>query len=388
MAVQTVCTAGTNAVLAYDYSNYLAGEFFEVEATEGQVIAFVVLTEDRSAGDVVVTIAKAVEVVEPEEPAQPSGTQNDPFIISSLPYSHTVTGLHDFYIQYTVEEDCTLVISYTGGYISGLPGSFNKDSAAKTYTGAVTAGQVLLMNPWIMSSAADTVYTYTFAKQAAVEPEPEPDPEPDTPVVPDTPAPAGSGTKADPYLAETLPFSYSVTGSKDFYIKFVATEDCTIMISYPSGNYVSDCPSNFNKDAANCNYSGTVTAGQVIVFNPWGNNAGTYTISKVVAEEPAPDEGETEVLPEGVVLYTATGTDGRGMKVYINATEGTASIIRAKSNGSFEGADEVIYTYSYVDGVVTATRVSGAFITVTWTADGGPDSVAWYGNTYSGFVKA
>lgn len=68
-------TAGTNAVLGYDYSNYLAGEFFSVELAEGASVEFVVLTEDYSASDVVVTVSNDSEEEGGEVVTEPDGSQ-------------------------------------------------------------------------------------------------------------------------------------------------------------------------------------------------------------------------------------------------------------------------------------------------------------------------
>ena len=51
-------TAGANAVLGYNYSDYGAGASFSVELAEGESVEFVVLTENKEEGDVVVTVAK------------------------------------------------------------------------------------------------------------------------------------------------------------------------------------------------------------------------------------------------------------------------------------------------------------------------------------------
>lgn len=50
-------TAGTNAVVVYDYTNYLAGESFQVTVNAGESVEIIVLTADYTTGDVVVTVA-------------------------------------------------------------------------------------------------------------------------------------------------------------------------------------------------------------------------------------------------------------------------------------------------------------------------------------------
>lgn len=164
-------TAGTNAVLGYDYSNYLAGESFSVELAAGEVVSFVVLTEDYSEGDVVVTVSGVAggEEPEPEVPAGPAGTSSDPYIITELPFTVTFESTHDKYYTYTATEDCTLYITCPDGCLVSEIGA-TKD-ADGNYTVAVTAGQVLKINPW--SNGGTAPYTYTIS--VLVEEEPAPD---------------------------------------------------------------------------------------------------------------------------------------------------------------------------------------------------------------------
>ena len=160
------------------------------------------------------------------------------------------------------------------------------------------------------------------------------------------------------------------------------------MISYPSGNYVSDCPSNFEKDAANCNYSGTVTAGQVIVFNPWGSKAGTYTISKVVAEEPEEPEqgGETE---GNVKVWIGAAANGRKMKVEIDEEAGKMYITRSSSSGSFDGqvASEFSYSYDAASKTVSYAALGATSVTnVMFDESGAPTSVTYMGLAYTDYA--
>ena len=161
-------TAGTNAVLGYDYSNYLAGESFSVELAEGGVVAFVVLTEDYSEGDVVVTVSDG-SAQEPEVPAGPTGTSADPFVVETLPYTVTFESTHDVYYTYTATEDCTLYFECpTGCLISEL--GVTKDDLGN-YSVQVTAGQTIRFNPW--SNGGTAPYTYTISKVEVQTPDPE-----------------------------------------------------------------------------------------------------------------------------------------------------------------------------------------------------------------------
>lgn len=376
-------TAGTNAVLGYDYSNYLAGEFFEVEATEGQVIEFVVLTEDYSAGDVVVTIAKAGEVVEPEEPAQPDGTKENPFIVTELPYTITLTDKLDVYVQYTATEDCTLVITRTGGNVNDLPGNFENDIAAKTHTGTVTAGQVLLINFYAYSSK-----TYTISVAAPVEPEQPGTEEPEVPSGDYPTNHTGSGTTNDRYVILSLPYGITFEGKHDVYMQYTATEDCTLYITCPAGCYVSEMGA--SKDASG-NYTVTLTAGQTLSLNPWnqgGTAPYTYTITKVVAEEPEEPEqgGETE---NSVKVWIGAAANGRKMKVEIDEEAGKMYITRSSSSGSFDGqaASEFSYSYDAASKTVSYAALGATSVTnVMFDESGAPTSVTYMGLAYTDYA--
>lgn len=130
----------------------------------------------EEAGDYVLTVAMVVEGGdeggddEGGDVSVPDGTQNNPYVITELPYEHKVTGKHDFYITYTATEDCTLKISYSAGcLVSDLPDGWVKDAENFFYTIAVTEGQVLKLNLWKTSGSDE--YTYKFEKVVVVEPE-------------------------------------------------------------------------------------------------------------------------------------------------------------------------------------------------------------------------
>lgn len=379
-----VFTAGTNAVLIYDYSNYLAGEFFEVEATEGQVIAFVVLTEDNFAGDVVVTIAKAGEVVEPEVPAEPDGTEGNPYIVTELPYEITLTDKLDVYVQYTATEDCTLVITRTGGNVNGLPGNFENDLTAKTHTGTVTAGQVLLINFYAYSSK-----TYTISVAAPVEPEQPGTEEPEVPSGDYPTNHTGSGTKNDRYVILSLPYGITFEGVHDAYMTYTATEDCTLYITCPAGCYVSELKDSPQKDA-NGNYTVTLKAGDVLNLNPWkmsGTDSYTYTITKLEVEEPEepeePEQGGGEETGNVVTYLSAKHSNGRVMKVEVNVEAGTLTVTRSDMTGNFTGGATAHET-TFTPGGELPTSFSGVML--TWNADGSPATVTWSGAVYDGFA--
>lgn len=371
-------TAGANTVMYYNGQYKLTGESFNVTLEAGQKVEFVVYTESREEGDVVVTIAKYVA------PAEPDGSQNNPYIVTELPYELSFDTGFDVYVQYTATEDCTLVITYTGGSIDGLPGAFEKDMSAKTWTGTVTAGQVLKINFY-----SGIAQSYTISVATPVEPEPEPTPDPEVPQY--STNHTGSGTQADPYVIASLPYQITVENYHDFYIQYTVTEDCKILVTCPTGCLVSGL-SNYTNKNADGNYEFMVKAGTVLNMNPWlnGSAAGTYTytITATPVEPEEPEQGG-EVAGDGVV-YLGANDSGRLMQVTIDAEAGTMSVIRAASAGNSLdtnfGASEAIYDYSFDGTTVTVTHVSGTGCVFTWNADGTPLTVAWYGQLYTNFT--
>ena len=201
-------------------------------------------------------------------------------------------------------------------------------------------------------------------------------------------AAAPNGTVNNPYIIESLPYDMVLTGKHDKYYQLTATEDATIVISYPAGCYVSGIPSNHVKDEAGRTYTFDMKAGDVIIINPWTNNTeGDFTYTVKVAEpvEEKPDQGGDAVSDVG-----ANGS-GRAMRVIINKTEGTMSIIRAALAGNSldtaTGATEAKYSYSFDGSNVTYAVISGQSCTCTFDATGAIVSVIWGSATYTNFVQ-
>lgn len=368
-------TAGTNVVINYQGMYYMPGDVITATLEADAKVGFTVYTEDRTEADVVVTIAKAEEGGT-DEPAQPDGTESNPYIVTELPYSITLTDKLDVYVQYTATEDCTLVITRTGGNVNGLPGNFENDLTAKTHTGTVTAGQVLLINFYAYSSK-----TYTIEVATPVEPEPEPEPD-----VPGDEYPTnhtGSGTQNDRYVILSLPYGITFDAKHDVYMKYTATEDCTLYITCPAGCYVSELGA--SKDG-NGNYTVTLTAGQTLNLNPWnqgGTAPYTYTITKLEVEEPEEPEQGGDVEGSAVTYLSAKHSNGRVMKVEIDTAAGTMTVTRSDATGNFTGG-ATSHTATFTPGGDLPTSVSGVYI--TWDADGAPVTVSWMGANYEGFT--
>ncbi len=88
--------------------------------------------------------------------------------------------------------------------------------------------------------------------------------------------PAVPGSKENPIVIETLPYEVTVEDVHDIYYIYTAAEDITLVITKPEGNDVYGL-TNYSQPDENSYYI-AVTAGETISINPWGNNAGTYTI--------------------------------------------------------------------------------------------------------------
>ena len=170
--VTYVLTVGTNGVLILSDGTVLTAEGSTTEITvpAGETVTVGIGALSWSDNVAVISVAIAGTTTpdeggdEPGTSTEGTGTATDPIIITELPYTVSFEGDHDKYLKYTVTEDCTIVITYTAGYVSGLPTNFEKNASAKSYTGEVKAGDVLNINPWGSVNA-----TYTIAVATADE---------------------------------------------------------------------------------------------------------------------------------------------------------------------------------------------------------------------------
>ena len=85
--------------------------------------------------------------------------------------------------------------------------------------------------------------------------------------------PVEPGTPENPIVIESLPFEVTFDGKHDACYTYTAEADGDIRITRPAGNYVSGLPDYVSNDDGS--YTVTVTAGQIVPINPWGDNAGT-----------------------------------------------------------------------------------------------------------------
>ena len=251
-------TVGENCVVIYEYSNYFVGDTVDIEVAAGASVSFNVATYDYSKSDVVVSVAvkssTEVEGGENEQPGggnEPAGTQADPFIVESVPFEVALQAEHDNWFKYVVTEDCTLIISYTkGGNIENIPGGFEKDVMAKTYTGAVTAGQILNINLWGSVSV-----TYKIEK-AVIE----------NPVDPDEGDDENGGDD------EVTSTTYTTTHSNGRTMKVVVYSDGTLTVnrSSTSGDF---------SDTTMANYTWEIVDGVFVCTSTGSSNVTAISFS-------------------------------------------------------------------------------------------------------------
>lgn len=300
----------------------------------------------------------------------PAGTENDPFVIESLPATLTQGAGHDVWYTFTITEDGTYVLAYPQGcYVEKLPSSAVKDMSARTWTFDATAGTVIKFN--VYTSGVNESYEYSLTK---FEKPAEPD-----------------GTKNNPFIVDAIPYEIKFTGAHDVYVSFTATEAGTYVLTYTNGCYVTDMPSAAVKDSVNCTYTFDMAAGQTLVFNPWktsGADEYKYTITKYVAPE-VDDGGESSAD-----TYYGKGSS-RGMRVVIDTAADTLVITRAASGyyDNFDIGSPTTYNLVYSEVLAKATDgVTGAIAgtnisSITFNADGTVEKIVWAGAEYTNFVK-
>lgn len=187
---------------------------------------------------------------------------------------------------------------------------------------------------------SDNVAVISVAVKGTAAPTPDEggdEPEPTTP----------DGTAANPYIVGELPYTLTLNGVHDVYVKFTATETCTIVISYPSGSYVDNVPSAFVKDSNVCTITGDVTVGQTFTLNIWrmsGSVEYAYTFAVAGTEIPGEDEGgedeggDTVVAePVASVTIAAPGNfKGSGWQEFYTVTTSGNYVITAENYDSIQ----------------------------------------------------
>ena len=179
------------------------------------------------------------------------GSEGNPYIIDALPATLNVTLTEancwdGLFYQYTVTEagtisavgqDLYITVLLNGEY-SSLPAELN-------------VGDILVLNPWSMGAGNYSMNVFYGLPEA-------------------------DGSFDYPYVIESLPYTYTAEGSHDMYFTYTPTETGTLMITYPENNYVSGL---LDFEKLDTYYLASVTAGETILINPWGDNAGDYVIS-------------------------------------------------------------------------------------------------------------
>ena len=90
------------------------------------------------------------------------------------------------------------------------------------------------------------------------------------------------GSLSNPYVIESLPYSVEMAADDDVYYVYTPAEDCTLEICVPVGNYCSGAPADQGEKVTTETsevYTLNVTAGVAYTINPWGANAGTFSVA-------------------------------------------------------------------------------------------------------------
>ena len=147
--------------------------------------------------------------------------------------------------------------------------------------------------------------------------------------------------------------------------------------------------------ALNSSVELNLVAGDKVVITVDATGYSTITAS---FGAPSTDEGGDEEGGEDVgggstsdisgTYLSAKHVSGRYLKVTINTTAGTMTLIRSNMSGGWDASTSTAeYTYSFDGTTVTATNVSGQVCTFTWNADGTPLTIVWGTATFETFAK-
>ncbi len=159
-------TVGINFVVG---EGPMADRFSEGELTPGEY-TIMISCVDATAGDYTVNLAIK------EADTTPDGSEDNPYVLETIPSELTFTGNHDKYYTYTATEAATIVINkVAGSYMSitaeDYDSEYNEDYSNSTYTIYIAAGETIKLNPWCDSSeenADSLVWTYTFTVSAPI----------------------------------------------------------------------------------------------------------------------------------------------------------------------------------------------------------------------------
>lgn len=199
------------------------------------------------------------------------------------------------------------------------------------------------------------------------------------------------GSSEAPYVIESIPYTIEQSGEHDVYYVWTPDVDGTILISRPTGNYVSSLP---NYEEVGDYYLVEVVAGEQITLNPWGSNSGSYTIDWYNGEdlEVEPDGSPNAPYVIDAIPYTATyAADNYGYDEYYVWTadkSGTLTVtypaggVVGISGAEWEKDEEnLTYTVEAEQGAEivfnfwTSLSAGGDYV-IAWAEDDGGEEIA------------
>lgn len=344
----------------------------DIALKAGEVVYIGISTYSTNAKVVDFTSSFAAASVEEEEKI----TQAD------LVFGNNSVNAADIAFNYTAAADIDIKVTVGSAVMGAVTVTYSVNGGDEITLAASTETEIALKAGDVLKITAKTTSGYLTIKAEEVAHVVEP-----------------NGTSTNPYIIDALPYDIVLTGKHDKFYQFTATEDATIVVSFPAGCYVSGLPSSAVKDEAALTYTFDVKAGDVITINPWTNNTTgdfTYTVkvAEPVEEEPGEGGGNQGGEEQGISgTYIGAG-NGRGMKIVIDTAADTLVITRASSGSltNFDGGTTYTLVYSEilasaVDGVVPGFISGTSIMNLTFNSDGTVSQLTWNGAVYKDYVK-
>ncbi len=450
--VTYVLTVGTNGVLILSDGTVLTSEGSTTEITvpAGETVTVGIGALSWSDNVAVISVAVAGTAAPEEggdEPAGPTGTVNDPFIVDALPYEITVSGEFDVYIKFVASKDCTLEFTWTAGSVLDMPSYMVRESfSVKSYKGEVKAGDTFVVNVYgstgstisfkeilppteaagtltdlgtneiviedntyvVIPLQAMGLYEITWTDANLVVEFQENGRAPFVQISSGAVASlnpmAGANLKIylKNYAAGTAIINVAAyvdtpvdAAVGDNTVKVVDTQNGKVVnlpVSDAEVTYVITPGNNAVVVYDYTNYLAgetveiTVAAGATVSFNVCTEN---WTAAEVVVGVAVKgQEAETPVTSATGTYMSDKHASGRYLKVEIDAENGTMTLTRSNMSGGWDASTAVAeYTYAFDGTNVTVTNVSGQVCTCVFDANGVPTSITWGSAIFVNFAK-
>ena len=252
----------------YDNEN---GYTFSIDLAEGAEYAYMVGALTK--GEWTITYTFVEGEVGGDEPVNPDEPEVEiPTIVvgnNTVNVTDAIYAEGGFEATFVAEAEGTY--NFTGDFLIRI---YNENGMQMgTGTAYLPAGTYTLqiVTAWLPGAG-----TYNLPVEFVAPEEPE-TPDPEQPGDPDI----QDGTAEHPYVITDLNTEWVFDGAHDAYYIYTATDLVKLQIFYPEGNlisYICDVPVIWDKDEGALMYLFVLEPGQTIILNPWGNNAGTYTL--------------------------------------------------------------------------------------------------------------